>query len=78
MWNLGTNWHLLWDGGKPWKTRIELVDSLVIAAAPRYIASARTAQKTPPPTVPPLLLSLLLRPLPNNSFCIAAYFAVLA
>jgi hypothetical protein len=52
--------------------------SLVIAVAPRYTASAQTAQKTPPPTVPPLLRALLLWPLPSNGCCTAAYIAAVA
>jgi hypothetical protein len=50
-------------------TRISYTSScrlktLVMAAGPRYIASARTAQKTPLPTVTPLLR--VTQPLSSN------------
>jgi hypothetical protein len=49
-----------------------------MAASPRYIASAPTTQRTPFPTALLLLRACLLRPLPNNGHCVAAYFTVVA
>jgi hypothetical protein len=44
----------------------------VIAAAPRYIDSARTAQRTPLPRV--FLRTCHLRPLPNNGRCLQSHY----
>jgi hypothetical protein len=48
--------------------------TLVIAAAPSYIASARTAQKKSPPTVLPLMRARLLRPIPSNGHCLQSHY----
>jgi hypothetical protein len=53
-------------------------DSNVIAAGPRYISSARTAQRTPSPAVPPLLCARLLPPLSNNDHCLHGYYLATA
>jgi hypothetical protein len=55
---------------------LQTADSLGLSRRPSYVASARTAYKTPPPTFPPLLLAVLLpsdgclftRPLPSNGY----------
>jgi hypothetical protein len=47
---------------------------LVMAVS--YIASSRTAQRTPLPTVLLVLHLCLLRPLPSNSLCILSHYLV--
>jgi hypothetical protein len=64
-------------------------DSSLTAAGPRYLASARIAQKTPLPTAFLLLRACLVggiawqrplftEPLLRNGYCVAVYFAVVA
>jgi hypothetical protein len=44
--------------------------SSLMAASPRYIASARTAQETPLTIVFLLMCACQLQPLPSNGYCI--------
>jgi hypothetical protein len=53
-------------------------DSALMAADPRYTASAQIAQKTPSLTALPLQCACLLRPLPSNGCCMADNYAVTA
>jgi hypothetical protein len=49
-----------------------------MAAGPRYIASTRTAQRTPLPTALLLLLAFLLRLLPSNGRCLQSHYLATA
>jgi hypothetical protein len=49
-------------------------DSLLTAAGPCYIDSARIAQRTPLPTALLLLRACLLRPLPSNAHCLQSHY----
>jgi hypothetical protein len=53
--------------------RFKTLNSRVIAAAPRFMASTRTAQKTPLTAVILLLLECVLRPLPSNGRCLQSH-----
>jgi hypothetical protein len=70
-------------------TQISTTTTLVNAAAPRYVASSRTAQETQFPTVLPLLHAyvtqrwlryccVFMQLLCNNGCCLVDYFAVAA
>jgi hypothetical protein len=59
--------------------RHKTLDLLVIAATPRFIASARTQLKIPPSTVPPLLRHVAIARTARTSFlcyCLRHYLAM--
>jgi hypothetical protein len=53
-------------------------DALLMAAGPRYIASARTTQTTPFPTALLLLRACLLRQFLSNDRCLESHYLATA